>query len=87
MRSLPFAERKSKMYKYETHCHTSEASGCGMSTGAEMAQKYKDEGYDGIFITDHFFNGNSAFRETSRGKNASGFTARAMKMPRRTATG
>lgn len=48
------------MYKYETHCHTSEASGCGMSTGYEMAQKYKDEGYDGIFITDHFFNGNSA---------------------------
>ncbi len=60
MRSLPFAERKNKMYKYETHCHTSEASGCGMSTGAEMAQKYKDEGYDGIFVTDHFFNGNSA---------------------------
>lgn len=48
------------MYKYETHCHTSEASGCGMSTGYEMAQKYKDEGYNGIFITDHFFNGNSA---------------------------
>lgn len=48
------------MYKYETHMHTSEASGCGQSTGAEMAQKYKDEGYDGIFVTDHFFNGNSA---------------------------
>lgn len=60
MRSLHSAERKNKMYKYETHCHTSEASGCASSTGAEMAQKYKDEGYDGIFVTDHFFNGNSA---------------------------
>ena len=48
------------MYKYETHLHTGEASACGKSMGAEMAQKYKDEGYDGIFVTDHFFNGNSA---------------------------
>ncbi len=57
---LRSAERTIQMYKYETHMHTSEASGCGSSTGAEMARKYKDEGYDGIFVTDHFFNGNSA---------------------------
>lgn len=50
----------SEMFKYETHLHTSEGSKCGTSTGAEMARKYKDEGYDGIFVTDHFFNGNSA---------------------------
>lgn len=37
-----------------------EASACSNSTAAEMAEKYKAEGYDGIFITDHFFNGNSA---------------------------
>ncbi len=48
------------MYKYETHMHTSEASGCGLSSGAEMADKYKAEGYTGIFVTDHFFNGNTA---------------------------
>lgn len=36
-----------------------EASACARSTGAQMAEKYKSEGYDGIFITDHFFNGNS----------------------------
>ncbi|MCM1523209.1 MAG: PHP domain-containing protein [Ruminococcus sp.] len=47
------------MYKYETHMHTSEASGCANSSGAEMAEKYKAEGYTGIFVTDHFFNGNS----------------------------
>ncbi|MCI7768323.1 MAG: PHP domain-containing protein [Oscillospiraceae bacterium] len=48
------------MYKYETHMHTMEASACAHSTGAQMAEKYKSEGYDGIFVTDHFFNGNSA---------------------------
>ena len=48
------------MYKYETHMHTMEASACANSSAADMADKYKAEGYDGIFITDHFFNGNSA---------------------------
>ncbi|MBQ5333539.1 MAG: PHP domain-containing protein [Oscillospiraceae bacterium] len=47
------------MYKYETHMHTMEASACARSSGAEMAEKYKSEGYDGIFVTDHFFNGNT----------------------------
>lgn len=46
-------------YRYETHLHTKEASACGISTGAEMARAHKAAGYDGIFITDHFFNGNS----------------------------
>lgn len=48
------------MYKYETHSHTSEASGCATSTGEELAVAHKKAGYDGIFVTDHFFNGNSA---------------------------
>jgi len=46
-------------YRYETHLHTSEASLCGKSTGYEMARAHKAAGYDGIFVTDHFFNGNS----------------------------
>lgn len=49
-----------KMYRIETHAHTSEASKCGKATGAEMARFYKSEGYDGMFVTDHFFNGNTA---------------------------
>lgn len=49
-----------KMYKYETHMHTAEASACASSGGAEMAEKYKAEGYTGIIVTDHFFNGNTA---------------------------
>ncbi|MDE6729139.1 MAG: PHP domain-containing protein [Oscillospiraceae bacterium] len=44
------------MYKYETHLHTAEGSACASSTGAEMARAHKAAGYDGIFVTDHFFN-------------------------------
>ena len=47
-------------YKYETHMHTSQGSACGRSTGAEMARAYKEAGYTGVFVTDHFFNGNCA---------------------------
>jgi len=47
-------------YKYETHLHTSEASLCGSSTGAELARFYKEQGYQGLVVTDHFFNGNTA---------------------------
>lgn len=47
-------------YLYETHMHTSEASACAVSAGAEMARAYKAAGYTGIIITDHFFYGNTA---------------------------
>ncbi len=47
-------------YLYETHLHTSQASRCGRSTGAEMAQAAKDMGYTGIFVTDHHWGGNTA---------------------------
>ena len=46
-------------YRYETHCHTSETSKCGSSSGAEMARYFYELGYAGIFVTDHFFNGNT----------------------------
>ena len=39
---------------YETHLHTSEASACGSMKGADYIQKYKQCGYSGIFVTDHF---------------------------------
>ena len=47
------------MFKYETHLHTSETSKCGKSSGAEMARHFAALGYTGIFVTDHFFNGNT----------------------------
>lgn len=47
------------LYRYETHLHTSEASGCAVKSAAEQVQTYKELGYTGIIVTDHFFNGNS----------------------------
>jgi len=46
-------------YKYETHLHTSEASRCGASSGVELARFFKELGYTGVFVTDHFLNGNT----------------------------
>jgi len=51
---------KMSLYRYETHLHTSEASACGRVSGAEHVRFYKNAGYDGIIVTDHFFNGNCA---------------------------
>ena len=62
------------MYKYETHLHTCEASACASAKGEEQARRYKELGYDGIIVTDHFFNGNTS-------------SAPATAMPRRRATG
>jgi hypothetical protein len=47
------------MYKYETHCHTSETSRCSIINGASLVGYYHALGYSGVCITDHFFNGNT----------------------------
>ncbi len=41
-------------YKYELHCHTKEVSLCGQVPAAEIVKMYKDAGYNGIVITDHY---------------------------------
>ena len=46
------------MYKYETHLHTSPVSKCGKASVKETVEFYKSLGYDGIFITNHFLDGN-----------------------------
>ena len=50
-------------FKYETHLHTSEASDCAESSGAELVDYYKAAGYAGFVVTDHFFNGNTCIPE------------------------
>ncbi|MDE5698289.1 MAG: hypothetical protein K2I96_12910, partial [Lachnospiraceae bacterium] len=45
-------------YLYEVHLHTTGASACARSAGSEYISYYKNLGYDGIIVTDHFFNGN-----------------------------
>ncbi len=42
------------MYKYELHAHTKEVSRCGTVPAAELVKMYKDIGYSGIVITDHY---------------------------------
>lgn len=42
------------MHYYETHLHTSPASGCARWSAVEAVEYYKDAGYTGIFITNHF---------------------------------
>ena len=42
------------MYKYEIHCHTKETSVCATAKASDMVHLYRDHGYDGIVVTDHF---------------------------------
>ena len=46
------------MYKYETHLHTFPVSACAKKSVRENLEFYKQLGYDGIFITNHFIDGN-----------------------------
>ena len=51
------------MYRYETHLHTSPVSKCASATVREQLEYYKELGFAGVFITNHFIDGNtSAYR-------------------------
>jgi histidinol phosphatase-like PHP family hydrolase len=49
-------------YRYELHCHTNDGSLCGSMPAAELIELYKNMGYSGMFITDHF-TGNSVITD------------------------
>ena len=49
-----------KNYLYETHLHTSPVSRCAKATVRESLEFYKSLGYAGVFITNHFIDGNSS---------------------------
>ncbi len=46
------------MYRYEMHCHTSPVSACARASVRNTVEFYKGLGYDGVFITNHFLDGN-----------------------------
>ena len=46
------------MYRYETHLHTAPVSKCAQADVRENLEFYKSKGYDGVFITNHFLDGN-----------------------------
>lgn len=41
-------------YKYELHCHTSMVSQCGRVEPKDIVQMYKEKGYSGIVVTEHY---------------------------------
>lgn len=47
-----------KKFLYETHLHTSPVSKCARTTVRESLEIYKSLGYAGVFITNHFIDGN-----------------------------
>ena len=46
------------MYRYETHLHTWPVSKCAKASVRENLEFYKSLGFAGVFITNHFINGN-----------------------------
>lgn len=48
-------------YKYETHLHTSPVSACASADVDETVRAYHEMGYAGIFITNHYLDGNIAY--------------------------
>lgn len=48
-----------KMFKYDLHVHSSGASGCGHNTVCEMMKRYKEIGFTGFALTNHFLHGNT----------------------------
>ncbi len=46
------------MFKYETHLHTYPVSKCARADVRENLEFYKSLDYDGVFITNHFLDGN-----------------------------
>lgn len=42
-------------YKTELHCHSYPASPCGNFPAEEVVLKYKEQGFDAIVLTNHFF--------------------------------
>ncbi len=52
------------MFRYELHMHTSEGSACGHSTVHDMIKRYKELGFSGAVVTNHFFCGNTCVDRT-----------------------
>ena len=49
---------KKTQFLYETHLHTSPISRCGRFSVRDNLIFYKSQGYAGVFITNHFIDGN-----------------------------
>ena len=54
------------MYLYETHCHTQKVSACSRLSAEDIVELYVKNDYAGVFITDHFLNGNTRIHSDHR---------------------
>ena len=54
-----------RSYLYETHLHTYPVSKCAKADVRESLEFYKKQGYDGVFITNHFIDGNINYDKTA----------------------
>ena len=45
------------MFIFDTHVHTSETSQCGKIDARTLVRLYKEAGYHGLVITDHYYRG------------------------------
>ena len=43
-----------KLYKTELHCHTGDVSTCGYLSAEEIRDRYLENGYSTVVVTDHF---------------------------------
>ena len=57
-------------YLFETHCHTSDVSGCANIPAARVVEEQIAAGYSGIVITDHFNRYTFSRREWRGGEEA-----------------
>ena len=57
------------MFIYDLHVHTSCASGCGHNTVEEMIKRYKEIGFTGFALTNHFYNGNTGVERSLSWEN------------------
>ena len=48
------------MFIYDTHVHSSECSGCAKNNVRELVHAYKEAGFSGFVLTNHFYHGNTA---------------------------
>ena len=52
------------MFRYETHLHTYPVSKCASAEVVDTMKLYKELEYDGVFITNHFIDGNINIENT-----------------------
>lgn len=65
MNPIPNADPCTAPYRIDTHVHTAEVSPCARLGAVKLVQLYRDAGYNGIIVTDHFYSGSPAFADRS----------------------